>query len=206
MPKIVDHQQRKRLIAQGAISAIAQAGVHKVTMTDIAKASNCTTGMVNHYFEDKNHVLIEALNEVIERVRQRIIVSLEKDPADLQQIVLDTLPLDDISQMEYCVWREFWQRAGNVELLAKKQSSWVKDWTKLLSTVIQQGQKQRQWREDLDVMFEANLLGVFTDGLGIRASLSPEEWPAHKQKEYVNSFLARLENTGVRNVAAPNIR
>ena len=69
MPKIVDHEERRAAIARGAVEAIAKYGIHKVTMIKFAEVGGCTEGMVNYYFDNKDHVLQAALEQVIESTK-----------------------------------------------------------------------------------------------------------------------------------------
>lgn len=61
MPKIVDHQQRRDAIARAASKVIAHRGLEATKLTDIGKEAGVTTGAIRHYFEDKEAVLIAAL-------------------------------------------------------------------------------------------------------------------------------------------------
>ena len=61
MPKIVDHAQRRDEIAQVACKVVAQYGFEQATVARIARAAGYTTGMVAHYYESKQEIILAAL-------------------------------------------------------------------------------------------------------------------------------------------------
>jgi len=59
MPKIVDHAQRGR-IALVACRVVAEHGFDRASMVRIARAAGYTTGMLGHYFDTKQDIIIAA--------------------------------------------------------------------------------------------------------------------------------------------------
>ena len=53
MPKIVDHDERRDLIARAACEVISRVPLDRITLREIANAAGWTTGAVTHYFADK---------------------------------------------------------------------------------------------------------------------------------------------------------
>ena len=52
MPKIVDHEAQRRLIAQAAVEWIATHGVETLSQRNVAALSGRSKGNVQHYFPD----------------------------------------------------------------------------------------------------------------------------------------------------------
>ncbi|NLZ97477.1 MAG: TetR family transcriptional regulator, partial [Micrococcus sp.] len=50
MPKIVDHEQRRRELAQAIWSIIALRGLSAVTLRSVAAEAGVSMGTVQHYF------------------------------------------------------------------------------------------------------------------------------------------------------------
>ncbi|MGH8277414.1 MAG: TetR family transcriptional regulator, partial [Steroidobacteraceae bacterium] len=61
MPKIVDHDQRRDEIALVACRVVATHGFDQATIVRIAREAGYTTGMVAHYFDTKQQIIIAAL-------------------------------------------------------------------------------------------------------------------------------------------------
>ncbi len=79
MPKIVDHAQRRDEIALVACQAVAKYGFEQATVARIARAAGYTTGMVAHYFDSKQDIILAALRLILLRIEQRL--TRERDGA-----------------------------------------------------------------------------------------------------------------------------
>ena len=60
MPKIVDHDARRRELSMVAASLVANEGVGRCTVRNLARAAGYSTGVVSHYFRDANEMLFAA--------------------------------------------------------------------------------------------------------------------------------------------------
>jgi AcrR family transcriptional regulator len=67
MPKIVDHEQQRHELSETVVEVIANAGLENTTLRTVASYHGCTKGMVQHYFSDKDQLLIAAVCFVEDR-------------------------------------------------------------------------------------------------------------------------------------------
>ena len=72
MPKIVDHDQRRRELAQAAWNVIADSGIDGATTREIAREAGYSTGVLAHYFERKDDILLEALHMSHATIKRRM--------------------------------------------------------------------------------------------------------------------------------------
>ena len=75
MPKIVDHEQRRDEIALVACRVVAEHGFDQTSMVRIAREAGYTTGMLAHYFDSKQDIIIAALRLILRRIEERLIGS-----------------------------------------------------------------------------------------------------------------------------------
>ena len=61
MPKRVDHARQRRELAATAAAVVADAGLEQTTLRAVAARHGCTKGMVQHYFADKDALLLLSL-------------------------------------------------------------------------------------------------------------------------------------------------
>src|SRR5215475_10436042 len=96
MPKIVDHDQRRDEIALVACRVVAENGFDQATIVRIAREAGYTTGMVAHYFDTKQDIIIAALRLILRRIEERLTrpAGAEK-PADLLTLLSEALPIDE---------------------------------------------------------------------------------------------------------------
>ena len=65
MPKVVDHEQRRRELAAAVWRVIGREGVAEVSIRAVAAESGWSTGALRHYFATRAELLAFACEEVI---------------------------------------------------------------------------------------------------------------------------------------------
>ncbi|MFF7991565.1 TetR/AcrR family transcriptional regulator [Kitasatospora xanthocidica] len=81
MPKQVDHEGRRRLIADAVCALVDERGLGAVTLRDVATRAEVSMGAVQRCFRTKEEMLGFALAHVGERVTERVRVRLAAGPA-----------------------------------------------------------------------------------------------------------------------------
>jgi TetR/AcrR family transcriptional regulator, transcriptional repressor of bet genes len=181
MPKLVDHDERRRAIADAAVQAIATHGLEDVKLTQIARMADVTTGAVTHYFESKDDVLLAALEEVCRRLFDAFEERDERPPLDQ---LFDILPADALSLAEWKVWIAFWGRAAFAPRLAGVHRDYY--------VAIQDALAQTVGGEPEDARTTADAIMAAIDGIGVRVCLEPELWPPERQRAVLVRLLAPL--------------
>lgn len=179
MPKRVDPAERRQAIAEAAVESIAADGLDGTKLTRIARRAGVTTGALTHYFEDKDEMLLAALEEVCRRLLARLDADDGRPP--LEQIA-DALPIGDQSQKEWRVWLAFWGRAAFVPQLARVHRSYYQQIEEALA---------RAMGGDCEA---AAAIIAAVDGIGARVSLEPELWPAERQRAVLSRLISPLLN------------
>lgn len=100
MPKLVDHEERRRLIAAALLRVISRGGLEAVSLRHVAAEAGVTAGMVQHYFPSKDAMMEFAMQAAAARYEQRITERLgrlgsDPDPRRILGVVLSSLlPVD----------------------------------------------------------------------------------------------------------------
>jgi AcrR family transcriptional regulator len=71
VPKIVDHGERRRAIAEATALLIASIGIEQVSVRRIERDTGFSKGVIQHYFSDKAELLTSALDWANQRYMQR---------------------------------------------------------------------------------------------------------------------------------------
>src|ERR1700733_15249204 len=108
MPKIVDHEKRRDEIALVACRVVAQVGFDQATIVRIAREAGYTTGMVTHYFDTKQDIIIAALRLILRRIEERLDPDAGGAPTDLLALLNEALPVDETRYTEGAFWIAFW--------------------------------------------------------------------------------------------------
>ncbi|MEH1164288.1 TetR family transcriptional regulator C-terminal domain-containing protein [Micromonospora sp. CPCC 205539] len=101
MPKKVDHQERRTLIADALMRVAADQGLEAVSLRHVAAQAGVSAGMVQHYFRTKDEMMAFALSVVRERSQLRVteaVARLGAAPAPkllLRTMIAALLPLDE---------------------------------------------------------------------------------------------------------------
>ena len=180
MPKIVDHEQRRDEIALVACRVVAEYGFEQATIVRIARQAGYTTGMVAHYFDTKQDIIIAALRLILRRVEERLTRSSAGGQPDLLKLLTEALPLDETRYIECAFWIAFWGQVPADKRL-KRINSWVhKEYMRLYERCF-----AAHWAEwtGWPLPVREQVLGAITtfiNGLTPSAVLSPSEWPADR--------------------------
>lgn len=97
MPKIVDHEQRRRELAGAVWRVIARDGVAEVSIRTVAAEAGWSSGALRHYFATRAELLAFACEQVIAQVTERLMAGRPTGDlrADVRDALLETMPVDD---------------------------------------------------------------------------------------------------------------
>jgi len=193
MPKKVDHTARRLDLTEVAIDVIGERGLEGARLADIARAAGATTGTIVHYFEDKDALLIAALERVVARLKAHF-DDLDPGRSDLDHLIellSECLPLDDESRRDWRVWLIYWGRVLMHDGMARIHNDYYASFEGMLCEIIRGFQKSGALARELDAGEAANFVMAVVDGLGIRAAIDPERWPAARQKRDFRAMLSR---------------
>ncbi len=113
MPKVVDHEQRRRELAHAVWRVIRRQGVDHASVRTVAQEAGWSPGALRHYFATQSELLAFAMRLVVERIECRIAaIDQATDPREaVVQVLHELLPLDDERRAENEVWLAFTARA-----------------------------------------------------------------------------------------------
>ncbi len=208
MPKIVDHEQRRDEIALVACRVVAEHGFDQATIVRIARQAGYTTGMVAHYYDTKQEIVIAALRLILRRIEERLTRPAGGGQADLLTILTEALPVDEERYIECAFWTAFWGQVSADKKL-KRINAWVhREYMRLFERCLEQGWPAwGQWSVAVRDQVLRSVV-TFINGLTASAVASQSDWPAAKQIEQLRLHLHllhgwALETTGV---AAEKVR
>ena len=104
MPKKVDRQERRTLIADALMRVAADQGLEAVSLRHVAAEAGVSPGMVQHYFRTKDEMMAFALSVVRDRSEVRVseaVARLGESPSPrllLRTMISALLPLDGQSR------------------------------------------------------------------------------------------------------------
>ncbi len=194
MPKIVDHAQRRDEIALIACRVVAAHGLGRASMVRIARAAGYTTGMLAHYFDSKQDIIIAALRLILRRIDERVgRPAADAAPPDLLELLLEALPIDAQRHIECAFWISFWGQITADKRL-KRINAWVhREYLRLFERCLDVSWREwAQWPAAVREQVVGSLV-TFINGLTASAVANPADWPAPKQIAQLRLQLQLLQ-------------
>lgn len=196
MPKIVDHELRRQELLAATWRVIARTGIIGVTTREIAREAGVSTGVLAHYFADKEELLAAALrlshHRVYARIQERTQGLLGMDA--IRVIMLEALPLDGQRLLEAQIEINFWSMAlGNNGLRDLQHEEFERFWDVLHYRVCE-AQKLGQIEAGSDPSDITHELVILVEGLSLEAVLYPSRATPQRQCQTLNAVLDRLGN------------
>ncbi|MGH3862373.1 TetR/AcrR family transcriptional regulator [Actinokineospora sp.] len=169
MPKQVDHQARRELIAEAVCRLAGTQGLDAVSLRQVAVEAGVSMGMVQHYFTTKDDMLLFAFHTVSERVERRIRGAVARGGQDartvLRSLLVEMLPVGKASRAEAPVWAAFLARAIVEPRLAAPLREGGKGMSTFIADHLRAAQESGCARAEIDPAPEALTLLALVDGL-----------------------------------------
>ena len=185
MPRHVDHDARRRQLAQAVCELIAEHGIEAVTLREVAARAGVSMGAVQRAFA-KDGMLLFALEYVITRVTERgqQRVADSGSPESARTLLLTTLQemtLADDDAVPARVWLTFAAQAAVREDLATVLRDHHAKSMELLTWLIDYGQRLGEIRAEVAAASEAEHLHTLLDGITVRIAVDTTTHQAARQ-------------------------
>jgi AcrR family transcriptional regulator len=188
VPKRVDHEQRRRQIADALLRTAAARGLHATGMREVAAEAGVSLRLVQYYFGTKEELLLAAMQQLAvqfgDRAMARIRQSRQGDgPASPREVIAailtEGLPVDDERRTFTVLYTAYFALSLTEPALAIapliKNSGAVID---VVAAQLRAAQAAGDTPSDLDPDLEALSLLALSAGLGtsvLGGQSSPEQ-------------------------------
>ena len=110
MPKLGMQSIRRRQLIDATLEAINEVGMHDATIAQIARRAGVSTGIISHYFRDKNGLLEATMRDITSQLRDAVLNRLHALPQGsaeqrLQAIVGGNFDETQVSSAAMKAWR-----------------------------------------------------------------------------------------------------
>jgi AcrR family transcriptional regulator len=189
VPKLVDHEERRRELGDAVWRVIRSRGVDGASIRTVAREAGWSPGALRHYFSTQSELLTFAMQMVVERIEAR--VSALEPPADprraVEQRLHELLPLDKERRAENEVWLAFAGRALVDPQLRARHVEVDEELRRACLGALEQLGSGGRLRQGLDLALEAERLHGLLDGLALHTAMRPDRM----SPELIRSVLAR---------------
>jgi AcrR family transcriptional regulator len=172
MPKVVDHEQRRRQIADALLRVAGARGLHQAGLREVAAEAGVSVRLIQYYFGTKEQLLLYATHylavQLSDRAMARIRAAGGAGPrAIIEAILAEALPDDEDSRMFNVIWTSY--LALSLTDPALDMGPLARDADAVVGVVAAQlraAQEAGQMAPGLDATMEATSLLALSAGLG----------------------------------------
>ncbi|WP_145036571.1 TetR family transcriptional regulator C-terminal domain-containing protein [Paenibacillus sp. Y412MC10] len=195
MPKVVDHEQKRKLIAESAWNIIKEKGIEHASIRAIAAAAGLSPGALRHYFSTQDELLLFIVDYYLTRGVARAEERLEISPIPMKaarEILLQLLPLDAEKRTAGGVWWVFAIRSLASLALQAKKDELTDGLHYLTKAVLKILAEAKLLLPSVDIQLETLRLAAIVEGLTILALLRPELYTPETIEQIVSRHLQEL--------------
>lgn len=177
MPKIVDHDERRRQIVDATWRIIEAEGVEAVTMRRLADALGLANGALARYFPSKADIVGAVFRAAVAATNARFVEAGGESLAGveaLRALLREMLPFDDVTRREALIVIPFFDYAQHSERLRSIWKEFVELERPLLERIFDEMVDEGTARPDLDRTAASDFLWTVVSGAQANPLLLPE--------------------------------
>jgi len=186
--------ERRDEVVKATWRVIAREGLDKASMRAIAHELGTSTGVLTHYFRDKDQMLdfvLSSMAESLEAAR----APLMKGPINVEQVLghlARILPGTPLRVDWWRVWMSFTVAAFNRRRQGLDHAIFYAETRKIWTGLLRRLQRSGHVRADINPELEATTLLCLFDGLGVHTAIDPGRLNAKRQRAIVEAYFEKL--------------
>jgi len=194
VPATVDHDVRRREVAEAVWRVLADTGFAGLSLRAVAREMGATTGLLTHYFASKRELVGHALEVVHDRTAPRMqeVETADRGVAGLRVRLRAVLVDGEEATVLSKVWVGFWDLALADAELGLAEAARYERWRDRLRPLVDEAIAAGELAADRDRETVVDLLTACTHGLVVQALFDPERFPATRQYAVLEELLTAL--------------
>lgn len=194
MPKIVNHEQKRKMIADAAWVIIKEEGIEKASIRKVAAEARMSSGALRHYFSTQDEMLLFIMNYYLEKGEER---SLNRDWSEnplqaVEEVLLELVPIDEEKKIETTVWFILALRSLTSSTLKEKKDEMTNGTYDLANSLIEILVVKGWLSNSVHKELEKYRLSALIEGLSIHALLRPDVYSPEKVRELIRYHIESI--------------
>jgi TetR/AcrR family transcriptional regulator, transcriptional repressor of bet genes len=191
MPKLGMETVRRRQLVNATLRLIHRRGVAGTSVAQISARAGLATGMVHHYFADKDALFKAALEELVKRIHTQVFELLKQAKTPLERVVTfvegNLTPLS-FTEENVAAWLAFWALVPHSPPLRRLNNIVTRQTQATLFHALIEIMPRDAARE------HARAITIFLDGLWLRAAVDVGGMTREAARNFAHEFLSRQLN------------
>jgi DNA-binding transcriptional regulator YbjK len=181
VPKVVDHDERRELLADALWRVVRRDGFAAVSVRSVAAEAGWSTGSLRYYFSTQDELVTFAMESLLQRVRTRIEAAgrTVRDMDGAVALLEEALPMDSHRRAESEVWLAMASASRTDPRLRQLADQAHRGLRTLCEGVVRLvvALEGAQSRPGLDLQRETDRLHALLDGLAVHGTMHPRQLP-----------------------------
>jgi AcrR family transcriptional regulator len=194
MPRIVNHDDRRRQICDALLDIVAESGITGATIRAVAERSGWSTGVIGHYFHGRQDLLLGGLRraaEILGEHNSRVLGTLSGIQA-LEQILEGSVPLDGRRLALSKIFFFFFVEAMTDAVLRQEVETYLVGWRKSVARAIRTAQEAGDIPAGINRKAIAIDLVGLVDGISMHALIDGAVMSHLREQSPVRFWIRRL--------------
>ena len=187
MPRQADSEERRTEVIRATMELVANEGPEALSMRKIAEKANCTIGLLNHWFANKDEIIEAVLDKATVEIVNRVQTQMAKENATFSDVCQEFLPLDTNRKLEAKVWLVFWALSLGRSSLRK---GYTRRAAKMREGIVAALKERRYHHVDLEKLVDALVISL--DGIAVNALVDSKHWNNDRQKTSLKWILKKI--------------
>ena len=120
VPKLVDHDVRRREIAQAVWAVIAERGIEGVTLRSVAAEAGVSVGRIQHYYASREELVRDSCRELLKAATQRFEAAGDATPVErLRRLILGRIPTTPEFAIGTSIWLAYEAKSVDDPVIAE---------------------------------------------------------------------------------------
>lgn len=186
LPKLGMEPIRRRQLIDATIAAIDENGFADATVSRISARAGVSTGVVHHYFRNKDDLLEATLRDLANTLRREVVERLARarSPRERVLAIIDgNLAPSLFTRAGVTAWLAFWGEAPSTPRLARIQSIIIRRLRGNLTHAL------RPIVAPERLAMTADGIGTMLDGLWLRAALTRGAITLEEARRLAHDYL-----------------
>ncbi|MGW6446743.1 TetR/AcrR family transcriptional regulator [Lentzea sp. NPDC055074] len=194
MPKVVDHEERRRELAEAVWRIVQRDGIDHASVRAVAAESGWSSGSLRHYFPTQDALLGFAMELAYRRFLSRLekIDTTAGNREVVRSLAHEMLAMDEDRRVEAAVLLSFLPRAMVEPSLHELERFGTRQLCDEIARVLTAAQHAGELRPGVVPLKAARLLIALIDGLNIHHGLGPDEVTVEEMVEALDERLDSL--------------
>ncbi|MFT4041552.1 MAG: TetR/AcrR family transcriptional regulator [Gordonia sp. (in: high G+C Gram-positive bacteria)] len=193
MPKVVDHDERRREIIAVVWRLIATRGISSVSMRMIAEEAGYANGVLSYYFANKAEVIRQAYEHVWLATNQRVALLMgeARGLSALRILCHEIMPRTEETLLEARIATTLWEHAMYDPVMKQVNAHCMHTWRLQIVEYLDQAVAEGEVGSR-DTALAADALLTLLMGMQVMAVLTPDVFTPSRQDDMFEQWLNEL--------------